>query len=172
MNWEAITAISGMIAAAGVIVSLIYVAVQVRQNTRQSRLAAQQVLVSELGTALSMQAQNREWAALLGRGLQSLEDLDPVERTQFLSHVSHILRIYESLYFHYREGSLDPRVWQGFENAIGEVIAYPGMQETLKLRAHHLSEDFQRFLEARPGPAKPGGIFGEGLTGSGSAFPR
>jgi len=38
MNWEAISAISGIIGALGVIASLFYVAYQVKQNTHQGKL--------------------------------------------------------------------------------------------------------------------------------------
>jgi hypothetical protein len=44
MNWEAVAAIGELLGATGVIVSLLYLAVQVRQNTRQTRLAAQQAV--------------------------------------------------------------------------------------------------------------------------------
>ncbi len=39
MNWDAVGAIAESIGALGVISSLIYLAVQVRQNTRQGRLS-------------------------------------------------------------------------------------------------------------------------------------
>ena len=60
MNWDALGAIAELLGAAGVIASLLYLAVQVRQNTRQTRLAAQQATVRELGVALRAQAQDRE----------------------------------------------------------------------------------------------------------------
>lgn len=36
MNWQAVTAIAESVGAAGMIVSLIYLAVQVRHNTKQA----------------------------------------------------------------------------------------------------------------------------------------
>lgn len=161
MNWEAIIAIAEGVAALGVIGSLAYLAVQVRQNTRQARLTAQQTLVNELGRALSTQAQSRELAEVLSKGLQGLHDLNAVEKTRFLSHIGHILRVYEALYFHHIEGSLDPRIWSGFENAISEVIVYPGMQEALKIRHHHFSTEFQTFLRRQAAITRFSGIFGE-----------
>lgn len=40
MNWEAISAIAETLGTVGVIASLIYVAIQIRQNTRDTRIAA------------------------------------------------------------------------------------------------------------------------------------
>jgi hypothetical protein len=61
MNREAIAAIADLLAAGGVIASVLYVAAQIRQNTEQSRSAAQQAFVQELGSALRTQAQNPRW---------------------------------------------------------------------------------------------------------------
>ena len=44
MNWEAISAISDIVGAIAVVVSLIYIAVQIRQNTRMMRSGAKQSL--------------------------------------------------------------------------------------------------------------------------------
>ena len=85
MDWTALSAIAELLGAAAVVVSLLYLAQQIRQNTRQIRLAAQQATVHELGNALRAQAQNREWTELLSRGLNNLDALDPVEKTQFLT---------------------------------------------------------------------------------------
>jgi len=161
MNWEAVAAIAELLGAVGVIASLLYLAVQVRQNTRQTRLAAQQATVQELGVALRAQAQDREWAELLSRGIEDLEGLDKVERVQFLSHVGSILRLYESAYLHFKEGTLDSRFWQGFERAITDVIGYPGIRAALALRRHHLNDDFAEHLDFLAASSVPKQIFAE-----------
>jgi hypothetical protein len=156
-----LSAIAELLGASAVVASLLYLAVQVRQNTRQARLAAQQATVHELGQALRAQAQDREWATLLSRALQGLEELDKVERVQFLSHVGSILRLYESAYLHYLEGTLDPRFWRGFERAITDVIGYPGIRSALALRRHHLTDEFVRHLDHLAATGSPRPIFAE-----------
>jgi hypothetical protein len=139
----------------------LYLAVQVRQNTRQSRLGAQQAMVAELGTVLQAQAQNREFATLVAKGLQDLASLDPVEKVRFLSHIGHLLRLYEAVYFYHHEGTLDDRIWKGFEAAIADVMSYPGMQAAVTMRRRHISDAFGAYLstlhKARAAP-----IFAEG----------
>jgi hypothetical protein len=161
VNWEALGAIAELLGALAVVASLLYLAAQVRQNTRQARLAAHQATVHELGHALRAQAQDREWAALLSRAVQGLDGLDRVERLQFLSHVGSIFRLYESAYLHYREGVLDPRFWNGFERAISDVIGYPGIREALALRGHHLTDEFNAFLDDLMASSTPRPIFAE-----------
>jgi signal transduction histidine kinase len=161
MNWSAISAVADVLGAAGVIASLLYVAAQIRQSTRQSRLAALQTMVTELGSALQAQAQSRELAAIVLRGLRDLNSLDAVEKVQFLSHISHILRLYEAVYFHKVEGTLDERVWRGFEAAIGDVVSYPGMHAVLELRRPHLSAAFGGYLASLASRSTTKPIFGE-----------
>lgn len=161
MNWDAIAAIAELLGAAGVIASLLYLAVQVRQNTRQTRLAAQQATVQELGIALRAQAQNRDWAELLSKGMNNLENLDKVERLQFLSHVGSILRLYESAYLNFEEGNLDLRFWRGFERAIADVIGYSGIRAAIAMRRHHVNEDFAEYLDQLAASTIPRPIFAE-----------
>ena len=124
---EALAAIGELLGAAGVIASLLCLAVEVRQNTRQTRLAAQQATVQELEVALRAQAQDREWAKLLSRGPDDIESLDKVERVQFLSHVGSILRLNESAYLHQparQQRRLQPSSL-GIVSPPGRRAAYP-----------------------------------------------
>ena len=161
VNWLAVSAIAEVAGAVAVVASLLYLAIQVRQNTKQARLAAQQATVHELGHALRAQAHDRDWAELLSRALQGLDGLDGVERVQFLSHVGSIFRLYESAYHHYRDGVLDPQFWRGFERAIGDVIGYAGMREALAVRRHHLTDGFALFLDELMASAEARPIFAE-----------
>lgn len=169
MNWDALAAIAEVLSAMAVVASLLYLAIQVRQSTRQARLAAQQATVHELGHALRAQAQDREWASLLSRALNGLDALDAVERLQFLSHVGSIFRLYESAYLHYLEGSLDPRFWRGFERAIADVIGYPGVAAALAVRQHHLTDEFVAHLEGLASSSTPKPIFAEPANTPGKA---
>jgi hypothetical protein len=160
MDWTALSAMAEILGAAAVVVSVLYLAQQIRHNTRQVRLAAQQATVHELGNALRTQAQNREWSELLSRGLNDLESLDAIERTQFLTHVGQILRLYESAYLHHLEGTLDPRFWGGFERAMADIVDYPGMRAAFRIRRHHFSQEFGQFVD-RLQPLTPLKVFGE-----------
>ena len=48
MNWEAIGAIGEILGAAGVIATLAYLAVQIRQNTKMARAATRQELAGQM----------------------------------------------------------------------------------------------------------------------------
>ena len=57
MNWEALSALGEIAGAMAVIVTLVYLSVQIRQNTKASRVAAVQA-----GSGLFLSAQGRHHA--------------------------------------------------------------------------------------------------------------
>ena len=70
MNWDAIGAIAETLGAVGVIASLVYLATQIRQNTRTVRSATYQSLN---GVALQSQgnlAYDGETAEIVRKGMQ------------------------------------------------------------------------------------------------------
>ncbi len=87
-----------------------------------------------------------------------------MERVQFLSHVGSLLRLYESAYLHFKEGTLDSRFWHGFERAIADVIGYPGIKAAIALRRHHVNEDFAQHLDHLAASTTPKPIFAEPVS--------
>ena len=80
MNWDAVGAIAELAGAMGVILSLVYLAVQIRQNTgqmerteRAARGTAYQDLLTNLQSYLSPVAADAGLAEILRRGLIDCE---------------------------------------------------------------------------------------------------
>src|SRR5438876_11820387 len=76
VNWEAISAIGQIVGAIGVVVSLIYVATEVRNSARATQLASRRS-ISEIFTLLSRQlAEHPDLRELYYRGLHDFESLE------------------------------------------------------------------------------------------------
>src|SRR5947209_16075164 len=104
MSWEAINAIAQLISSIGVVVSLCYLAVQVRYNTRLTRLAAQDAATTALREVTRPFAENVELGLLWRRGLENLQALSPDEKARFF-HVSfQFVKSLETIDFHYIDG--------------------------------------------------------------------
>ena len=83
MDWDAVGAVAELLAAIGVIVSLIYLAVQVRLNTRLQKRNNLVDISTELATTARLTATNPELASLVVRGLGDIDSLDSIERYRF-----------------------------------------------------------------------------------------
>jgi hypothetical protein len=79
------------IAAIATVLTLIYLAIQIRANTRASAIDSHRSINSAGSAAVIAIADNRELAEILNRGLRDLGSLDEVELTRLSMIVSKIL---------------------------------------------------------------------------------
>ena len=80
MNWDAIGAIGENVGAIGVIVSVVYLALQVRKQTDESRLAASRELCEMFGTAVDRITDNLEFTSIYLKACQNYNELPNTER--------------------------------------------------------------------------------------------
>ena len=79
MNWNAIVAISQLIAAVGVILSLVFVGLQIKQNTRALQRTEHNSTMEQWTVIRQAIAQNRDIAELMTTGLRGESDLDAAD---------------------------------------------------------------------------------------------
>jgi hypothetical protein len=147
MNWTAIGAIGEILGAGGVIITLVYLARQVRQNTRATRLA----------TAQSISAAARDWnrPLLLDRelawtfqvGTEDPTKLDEKEQARFIELCFSLLRMFEDAHYQHQQGALDPDIWKGYEKLYAAYAKAPGFQAYWKQRRETFRPEFREFIE-------------------------
>ena len=98
MNWEMLSAIGQVVAAIGVIVSLIYVAVQIREQNKERRRAGINILTAQWGDLVKTAQESREFAEVFLRGVQSFHGLDAAEKLRFSAFFSRFTRNAEGLF--------------------------------------------------------------------------
>jgi len=117
MNWEAIGAIGEILGAMGVIVTLIYLASQLRQNTAmmkaESRNAIHHGNQQELFTIV---ANPEIWKGFTGLDANN-------ETIRLLIWLSASMRAREHEWFQFRSGALDESVWNSQANVIPVILA-------------------------------------------------
>ena len=79
MNWNAIVAISQLVAAVGVILSLVFVGLQIKQNTRALQRTEHNSTMEQWTVIRQAIAQNRDIAELMTTGLRGESDLDAAD---------------------------------------------------------------------------------------------
>jgi hypothetical protein len=80
MNREMLTAIGQLAAVCVGIPSLIYFAIQIREQTRERRQSAVNALTVQWGDLTKALHENAEFTALFLRGVHSFHDLDAVSK--------------------------------------------------------------------------------------------
>src|SRR5213078_4206114 len=80
MNWDAIVAISQLVAAVAVILSLVFVGLQIKQNTRALQRTEHNSTMEQWTVIRQAIAKNRDIAELMTAGLQGERALDAADQ--------------------------------------------------------------------------------------------
>jgi hypothetical protein len=148
MNWEMLAAIGQLAAVSIGIPSLIYLAVQIREQTKERRQEAVNVLTAQWGDLTCALHDNAELGAIFLRGVQTFVDLDPVSKLRFSAFFNRFLNHFEAMYFSHRDGILTASSWGKIERTMSDLIAYPGVQQWWETRRHWHTEEFNRVVDA------------------------
>lgn len=95
MNWDAIGAIGEIAGAGAVFVSLVYLAVQVRHNSKSAEDAAFREVFSAVAVHMSALAEDQNAGVVL-RGLADFDSLNPTEKYKFDNLFSALVTLVES----------------------------------------------------------------------------
>ena len=147
MNWEMLAAIGQLAAACVGIPSIIYLAVQIRAQTKERHQSAVNALTVQWGDLTRSFHDNGEFCAIYLRGVQCFTELDAVSKLRFSSFLNRFFKNFQAMFFSYRDGVLSASIWGEVERTMGDVIAYPGVQEWWKTRRHWHTEEFARVID-------------------------
>ncbi len=98
MTIQEMGALGEMVGGIAVVISLIYVGLQVRQNSNSVR-AASQIALRQLGTEITSQLAAPDMARIYIQGLKDLSPLPAEDRVRFHSLMLSLFGIYEAYYF-------------------------------------------------------------------------
>ncbi|PHS22318.1 MAG: hypothetical protein COA84_12885 [Robiginitomaculum sp.] len=147
MTLEDIYFIASIFAAFSVVVSLIFVGLQVRQSTIATRAAAAQAVHSNFaGWYTSIQNQPSVLAIII-KGLREYEALNGVEKAQFIAAFMSYSSYHQDAFFKWKDGSLSPELWRGWELVAMNLFMTPGGKEFWAERGYMFSQSFQNYID-------------------------
>ena len=146
MNWEAIGALGEILGAAAVVVSLVYLAAQIRVQNREARLAAMHEVWQSFRESISATGtlQNAE---IFARANQDFDGLSDAELLVTISMVQRVMRVFEEAYHQHREGRLDGYIWDVMVKQYASLLSSPSVGRVWELRKDFYSPDFHSFVE-------------------------
>jgi hypothetical protein len=138
--------IADIVAAIGIIGSMIFVGVQLRQNTRSVRSSALQQNTDHWQNYYAFLA-DPKFAATFAKGSAG-HDLEQAEFNQFFLLCRALLMGMENQHYQFQQGLIDKEAYAGFQVVMKEQIAaFPGIRAMWQLTRHCYSADFGRFLD-------------------------
>jgi hypothetical protein len=139
--------ISSLVSAVALVVSVMYVSVQIRNNTRAVRASAfQQVVGSFAGISLDI-AKDKGLVDLYLRASREFNSLSDVERAQFSLMLLSFLRRAENVFFQTEIQLLQAEHWSGIRESIKAIVAPPGAQDCWGTIKNRLNPDFRAYID-------------------------
>lgn len=140
MNWDAISAIAESIGAIAVLITLVYLTIQVRVGNKQRELEALRHNWDGLNRFCELLSESPEKASIVLRGRASLDDLSPEERFVFKFLHLRILNTIELWYMQLMEtspaGDYRDQQIENLEGVIAYVFNYAGALEVWQEARH------------------------------------
>ena len=150
MSLEQASSLAQIISALAVIASLIFVGLQVRQNTNAVRAASSQAHSTMYHSITDNLVNQGDFAQIWWKGVENLEDLQEGEIVRFLSFNSSIFRFFESSRVQWLRGQMDDEHWHTVEQHAIALAVKRGVQGFWQLRKHWHCRAFQEWFESLP----------------------
>lgn len=155
MALENIYYIGQTIAVVAILISLVFVGLQVRQANLSMRNAARSRHAEKLQQFSRMMAESPDLGELWMKGAEGLDRLTDAERLRFVNVFTYMLRVLEELFFQFEDGLLDEDIWSANTRIMVDVYALDGVKEAWMTRRHLFTARFREFLERRVTEDKP-----------------
>jgi len=133
-------------AAAGVIVSLIFVGLELRSGTEATQAATREAINQKDLAFLSLQIDSSV-LAIANTKRRTGEELSPLEEDQLLREQYVNFASFDFSYSEYRRGAQDQESWQRHENIVRIVIEnHPHAKLMWELKQYEFTPEFQKLV--------------------------
>jgi hypothetical protein len=145
---ETISAIAQLLAAIGVIVSLFYLAAQIRQNTRSQRSVVVDSLTSSLITLLSPQSTDPVLTRAFASVIDDWYGASEADRLRAIAVLFTVFKLFENAWFQKRQGTLDAQQWEGWDAYMRMYYHRPGVKIWWQMRRAAFASGFRDYIES------------------------
>lgn len=159
-DWGAIGELIGGLA---VLVTLFYVALQIRHNTRAIRLSTAHAVTEVFRDMFSLMAEHGDLAELIYKAANDAASVDGSDKLRYWGFNNNLVLAFENAY-NQSEYALGCRHWAAMKRMMTDYTQVQGFREFWPNRKHWYSEDFQNFMDVeimrsdvRTGSLLPGG---------------
>jgi hypothetical protein len=148
MNWDAITAIAELIGAAAVVLSLIYLAIQVRTGARALQTTMRDSSFHALTEYNLYLISDPDLPWEFHEGCRDNDALNEKQKARFVHTAYAFFKLFENLYLHYLDGSVRADAWEYNCKILVAYAAQPGAQSYIRARLPIFEPRFRQYLEA------------------------
>jgi len=142
-------------ASIGVMVSVIYLGMQIQGSNRQLRAQSYNDTLEILHKPLELIVQQQDLADIVLRGETDPESLSQAEWQRYSYLLVLRYNAYEHAYYAFKDGEIREELWKGVESGLaGNLAANRGFRKFWAQKGSTFAEPFHGFVESKLRPAK------------------
>jgi hypothetical protein len=149
MNLETLANLGEFLGGIGVILSLIYVAIQIRGNTKSQQADITARVLDRMAAMQHTYAFDPEANAFFMKGINDPTAFSLEERSRFTWLMTEFLSAMEFLLQQYKAGNVDEDTWNRWSGTFDWWLTFPGFRATWHGRPTPFTELFTHYIEER-----------------------
>jgi hypothetical protein len=140
---EAFGNLGELVGGIGVVITLAYLAIQIRRNATASRSVAIQSVYSEFAAFGRLLGSNPQVAGVWRRGSADPNSLDEDELDQYISLTAAFMRTFENIHTQFQVSERDDAAWEPFDVTLLAALKTPGAQFYWRMRSNRFGAAFR-----------------------------
>ena len=150
LRLENIATIAEILAAVGVMISVIYLAVQIDSGNKELRAQTYSATLDRLHRPTEMIVESQELSDLVAMGIKSPDKLPEKQWARFFRWQSIRFDAYEFAYYAHLNDAITPELWIGLDNSITTNIQRgPGVRRAWREMRHGFADPFQSYVDSK-----------------------
>lgn len=146
MTIQDLGSIGELLSSIVVLISLVYLALQIKSSNETARTSTYQSVVSDFGALNRAMAVTPELSMLFVNGMEDFESLTAEEKARVSQLFFMSFHYFENMFYQNQKGYLENDVWTGWKRLMLTYHARPGFQTWWAVRRDVFSESFVEFL--------------------------
>ena len=130
-----------------IIVTLVFLLLQIRQSTKATRAATSQAIHEHMSEIYGMVVGNKEFSAVFVNGMRDPDSLSPSDTAQFFAFWMSACIAMQNLRAQTEDRVIPPDLLEAYSNNIINMSSAAGFQAFWTQRKHLFSPDFRNYME-------------------------
>jgi len=146
---EALGNIGDFLGGIGVVATLLYLAAQIRQNSRTVRAASAEATINAMSETLRVIGCSPGASRVFALAQVRPEELTDEEVYQFVHLIAAFFRVIEQAFYQHRLGALDEELWNG--QVVGQLNSFmksPAVARWWSVRSAFFHSEFREFVDS------------------------
>jgi len=139
--------IGDFVGGVGVVVTLVYLALQIRQNTRSTKTSSYHSAVSAVSEWSRGVGMDPDATRIIRDGNVDYESLSPLDKARYGFLTVSLFRHFENIFYQHEQGAIDDSLWSAWSDRMRSVVAQPGVEAWWRENQYGYTEEFRNFLE-------------------------